>query len=293
MYNQNENIICIMKSTNIQNSFKIAVNEPCCPGTCTACHNILFPWWLLKLDSAWALNGIPGIELFHETSSNLCTKRISLILSPAINQRLFSKSFKCSEMHSTNGPVKVGWVVGLSKTLMHFAINFYFLSLCILYFRLEDFSSMGLVVSSDSSCWSLSILRLLFGSFWLDNFDKNMLLVVFSICSTNLIFSMNDHKLWNNSLVLCPLLHLVYFNSSLLCRALREFNFAFIVSMSTHNSSINSKIAFSLISLLALSLSAISQRQGNSSYRSIRRFTSSSFQRCIFLVLHVLFSHFE
>ena len=88
-------------------------------------------------------------------SSNHNWNRISFILSSTSNLRLLSKFFNCSETYNANGsPASFG----LSKTSMHFAINFCFCSVGFTRLRLALFSTRDLLESefNESFCASSS-----------------------------------------------------------------------------------------------------------------------------------------
>ena len=84
-------------------------------------------------------------------SSNRNSNRISFILFSPSNLRLLSKFFNCSGTYNANGsPVSFG----LSKTSMHFAINFCFCLVGFTRLRLALFSTRDLLESefNESFC---------------------------------------------------------------------------------------------------------------------------------------------
>ena len=135
-----------------------------------------------------SLSGTPN-------SSNRNSNRTSFILFSLSNLRLLSKFFNCSEMYNVNGsPASFG----LSKTSMHFAINFCFCSVGFTRLRLVLFSTRDLLESEfnesfcASSSGSLSPSITDSGS---ESFKVEVLLAVFLTCSMKRIFSMNGQEL--------------------------------------------------------------------------------------------------
>ena len=128
-------------------------------------------------------------------SSNRNSNRISFILFSASNVRLLSYSFNCSETCNANGSPASS---GLSKTSMHFAINFCFCSVGFTSFCLTLLSTRDLLESefNKSFCtWSSCSLSPSMTDCGCKSFKVEVLLIVFLTYSTKLIFSMNGQEL--------------------------------------------------------------------------------------------------
>ena len=162
-------------------------------------------------------------------SSNRNSNRISFILFPASNLRLLSKFFNCSETYNANGsPASFG----LSKTSVHFAINFCFCLVGFTRLRLMLFSTRDLLESefNESFCASFSCsLSPSITDCWSKSFKVEVLLAVFLTCSMKHIFSMNGQELSKTSSVLWSLFVVLSFANSLPCCSLREFHLDLIV----------------------------------------------------------------
>ena len=174
-------------------------------------------------------------------SSNQNSNWISFILFSTSNLHLLSKFFNCSEMYNANwSPASFG----LSKTSMHFAINFCFCSVGSTPLRLALFSIRDIYWNLNSTSrftpnlparsllrWlivGLEVLKLRYFWLYFDLFDEAH-------------FSHERPVLIN---VVSTLV------KSLPCCALREFHLDLIVFISMPNSSLISERAYSITSLL-------------------------------------------
>ena len=164
---------------------------------------IFIAWGRLNWNNVQWVNGLRMSKMLIKMPSsawcpeflNRNSNRISFILFSASNLRLLSKIFNFSETYNANGsPASFG----LSKTSMHFAINFCFCSVGFTRLRLALFSTRDLLESefNESYCASSSCsLSPSMTNCGFENFKVEVFLAVFLTGSTKHIFSMNGQEL--------------------------------------------------------------------------------------------------